>query len=101
MPQVFRLNEVDWVAAETFEEAVQWYMSYLGLVREEAVDSSYFPFVVNDLTKFEVVVERFGNEIFEDEYLGCEDDNTMSIPGNVLLEKDWKGEPYIFCSTEE
>jgi hypothetical protein len=101
MPQVYKLNEVDWVVAETFEEAVIWYMKNSGLSREEAVDGSYFPFEVKDLSTFNVTVERYGNEEFEKEYLDDEYDNTISIPANVLLEREWKGTPYILCSTEE
>lgn len=100
MPQVYRLNAVDWVVAETFEEAVQWYTKESGLDKEEVVDTSYSPFIVKDLCNFYVDVERYGNEEFEKEYLDDEDDNTISIPANVLLEKEWKGKPYIFCSTE-
>lgn len=100
MPHVYKLNEIDWVAAETFEEAVSWYMKDSCLSREDAVDETYSPFVVKDLSTFFVNVERYENEEFEEEYLEDEDDNTMSIPADLLLEKEWKGKPYIFCSTE-
>lgn len=100
MPKVFRLNECDWVVAERFEEAVKWYIKETGMDNDEAVDESYSPFIVSDLDNFHVIVERYGNEEFEDEYLEDEDDSTMSIPANLLLKKEWEGKPYIFCSTE-
>ena len=36
--RVFKLNEYDWVAAETMEEAIEWYLKETGLSREDAID---------------------------------------------------------------
>ncbi|MCA1029380.1 hypothetical protein LCM23_25545 [Cytobacillus kochii] len=100
MPQVYRLNENDWVIADNFNEAVNWYMKDTGMSKEEAVDESYSPFEVKDLSRFYIIVERYDNKEFEEEYLEDEDDNTLSIPADELIKKEWKGKPFIFCSTE-
>lgn len=33
--KVFRMNEFDWVAAKSLDEAVKWYLKEFGLTREE------------------------------------------------------------------
>lgn len=41
--KVFRLNDYDWVAVKSFDEAVEWYMKYCNLDYEDAVDPSCEP----------------------------------------------------------
>ncbi len=38
--RVYRLNDCDWVAARTCDEAIQWYCLETGLPRDEAIDES-------------------------------------------------------------
>lgn len=40
MIKIFCMNESDYVAAEDFESAVQWYMQETGLTREDATDGA-------------------------------------------------------------
>lgn len=40
--KVFRLNEFDWVAAETKEQAIEWYMKETGLTEDESVDDAFY-----------------------------------------------------------
>lgn len=41
MLKVYRLNEEDFVAAESQEKAISWYMEETGLPREEAINEHY------------------------------------------------------------
>jgi hypothetical protein len=96
MPKVFRMNDFDWVAANNLKEAVEWYNNFTS---DDEVEERFVE-EVEDLTNFYVTVDRYGNEEFEEDYLENEEDTTMSVPGDELLEKEWKGKPYLFCSTE-
>ncbi|WP_051359542.1 hypothetical protein [Paucisalibacillus globulus] len=40
--KVFRLNEYDWIYAESEEQALEWYLEQTGLDKEEAYDDHYF-----------------------------------------------------------
>ena len=40
MIKIFRMNDCDYVAAEDFESAVQWYLKFTGLTRAEALDGT-------------------------------------------------------------
>lgn len=96
MSKIFKIGDYDWVAANNAKEALEWYKDETGIedITEEDVEE------VKDLTNFYVIVDRYGNEEFEKDYLEDEEDTTMRVPADELLKKEWKGKPYLFCTHE-
>lgn len=103
MAKIFRLNECDWVAANTLEEAIEWYLKETGLPEDEALDE---PYEVENPSKMMVTMEKIDVYGTENKYAALEEkylkkgELTYKVPGNELLDVDWEGKPFIFCSTE-
>lgn len=108
MMKVFRLNECDWIAANSQEEAIEWYMNETGLDYKDAVDESF-------LEESDVVKEGMWSEIVfcEEEGISIEEieregykqktingETMVYVPFKKVLEIDKRTEPYFFCSTE-
>lgn len=56
MIKVFAMNDCDWVAAETAEDAVALYMKETGLSREEALEGKDQP---DEMTEAQMLEEKF------------------------------------------
>lgn len=103
MTKIFNLNDCDWVAANSLEEAIGWYLKETGLPADEALDG---PHEVENPSKMMVVMERIESNKkvnkyaeLQEKYLK-EDEDIYEVPANELLAIDWEGKPFIFCSTE-
>lgn len=101
--KVFRLNEFDYVAAKSLEEAKQWYMDYYGLIEEEVLDPMYYPYEVNPEN---VMMWYEVDEIPQEDQ---DVTRKMKIMDGIwfalvtiadVLKWENKDEPYIVCSTE-
>ena len=80
--KVFRLNECDAVAAETVEQAKEWYLEKTGLSEEDAFYGE------------EPVEVPLSYEIWEDE-------NRLKKQAlKDVITESWKGEPFIAFTTE-
>lgn len=75
--KVYRLNEYDGVAAESLEQAKEWYLKNIALSEEEAFDESEMGELPMDY------------EIYRDESFQYKQ-NLKSV-----IEEHWKGEPFL------
>lgn len=82
---VWRLNECDWVCAEYYEDAVEWYMKETGLSEEEAIDEQLSEHMIDLNTTMRI-----------------EDDPKERITFKDVIEQEYKNktEPWIIASTE-
>lgn len=102
MAKIFRLNDCDWVASNTMEEVIEWYLNETGLPEDEAL---YEQHEVENPDKMMVIMEKLEGDM-EDKYKMLQekylkdDELTYKVPADELLEIEWEGEPFIFCSTE-
>lgn len=88
--KVFQLNDCDWYAAETLEEAIDCAVELTGVSREEIVEPSYSP--------YELTEEQMNNHTMIDE-------DTKEPVGSfteVLAQRIKEGQmfPQLFASTE-
>lgn len=92
MIKVFRMNDCDWVAAETAEQAMEWYLKETGVSKGEATDGE--PAV--ELTAAEMLTLKFVDReeadppverTFEEELA-----ERVALPGAAF--------PQLFASTE-
>lgn len=104
MAKIFKLNECDWVASNTIDEAIEWYLNLTGLPEDEALD---LPCEIENLSKMVVTMEMHPS--YEKEFAKYselqkkylkEGELTYKVPADELLEIEWEGKTYIFCSTE-
>lgn len=75
--KVYQLNEYDGVAAESLEQAKEWYLENVALNEEEAFDES------------EVGELPMDYEVYRDESLQYK----QSLKS--VIEERWKGEPFL------
>ena len=75
--KVYRLNEYDGVAAETLEQAKEWYLEMTGFIEEEAFDED------------EIGELPMDYEVYRDESL----QHKQSLKS--VIEDRWKGEPFL------
>lgn len=80
--KVYQLNEIDAVAAESLEQAKNFYLKETGLSEEDA------------FYDFEPVVFLLDHEIWVDET------KTRKQPLEELVKEFWKGEPFLAFTTE-
>jgi hypothetical protein len=101
--KVFRLNEIDYVAAKSFEDAKQWYMDYYEFDEDEAIDPAYYPYEINPK---EVMMWYEVDEIPLEEQ---DVTRKMKMIDGIMfalvtiddvLNWENKDDPYIICSTE-
>lgn len=78
--QVFQLNEYDGVAAESLEQAIEFYFSEINDFEEDLIDNPR--------------ALPMDMKLFDDET------RTTQISVNDLIEADWKGKPFYAFSTE-
>ena len=84
--KVYRLNEYDWVAAESMEEAIEWYCRTTGVARSEATDED-----VRELDEREM----------ERTVFTLEDGDQISFAEQLERCLDAEREaPFLFASTE-
>lgn len=81
--RVFRLCECDAVAAYTLDEAIEWYKEQTGLA-----DDELYP-------REEIKILSPDYKVYKDAY-NSEEMITLS----ELVDQEWRGEPFIACSTE-
>lgn len=102
--KVYCLNDCDWVAARSMEEAIAWYRENI----EDSEDAIYDEHEVEDLTTFMITLDKL-SEDHEDfkhlrhlqrKYSANEDDETFKVPASELLAIEWQGKPCIFASKE-
>jgi hypothetical protein len=101
--KVFRLNDFDWVAAETLENAVDWYVKETGIDKEDALDPAYEPHEVSLKTTVWSSPEDYLTEEeqgYAREYKKVGNELLAQIPFSRILEKENKSEPFIVASTE-
>lgn len=103
MTKIFKLNECDWVAANTLEEAIEWYLKETGLPEEDALEE---PYEIKNPSKIMVTLDKFVDDGTENKYAALEEkylkegELTYKVPANELLNIEWESKPFIFCSTE-
>lgn len=78
--QVFRLNDYDGIAAESLEQAIEFYFSEIMDYEEDMIDNPH--------------ALPMDHMIFDDET------RTTQISIGDLIESDWKGKPFYAYSTE-
>lgn len=78
--QVYQLNDCDGIAAESLEQAIEFYFSEITDYEEDLIDN---PRVLS-----------MDYKIFDDET------RTTQISIRELIESDWKGKPFYAFSTE-
>ncbi|MBL4951089.1 hypothetical protein JK635_02390 [Neobacillus sp. YIM B02564] len=76
---VYQMNEYDAVAAESVEQAIEYY-------------SQFEPLDEEDIENIEVVPMDY--QVWDDE------ERTKKISIREIIENEWKGEPFIAFSTE-
>jgi hypothetical protein len=79
--QVFQMNEYDAVAAKSEEQAREFYLQFTGLSEDEA-----FP--------EEITVVPMNKKVWNDETM----ENKITL--DRIIEKMWKGKPFIATTTE-
>lgn len=102
--KVFCLNDCDWVAAKSMEEAIAWYRQNI----EDSEDAIYDEREVEDLTTFMITLEKMSEDNvdfkhlghLQNKYLDQEADSTFKVPAADLLAIEWRGKPFIFASKE-
>ncbi|WP_346234522.1 hypothetical protein MKY04_12715 [Lysinibacillus telephonicus] len=105
MAKIFKLNDYDWVAAETMDEAIEWYKNETGLSEEDAIDS---PYEITEPNKLLITIERVNKdeaeykryEKLQEKYMEHEESSVFKVPADELLAVEWEGKPYLLCSTE-
>lgn len=80
---VFKICDCDAVAALTLEDAIEWYKKETGVD-----DDELYPYD-------EVETMSPDHLVYADVY-----DSEEVITLSELIEQEWKGEPFIACSTE-
>lgn len=100
--KVFRLNDCDWVAAETLDQAVEWYMKETGLDREGALDPAHEPHECNLNETIWGTIDYLNDEEKQQARYYKEWDGELyaRIPFSRIIEKDYKGEPFIIASVD-
>jgi len=58
---IFQIDDYAWVAAETFDEALEWYLQYTGTTKEECGDSDECELTHEDTKRF-IFVEDSGKK---------------------------------------
>lgn len=102
--KVFQVNHFDWVAAESMEEAIAFYLKTTGLNADEALED---PVEIKDLESFMITLDRMDKDHesygelghLQKKYLQ-DDAASFKVPAIEILFQEWEGEPYIFCSSE-
>lgn len=100
--KVFQLNDYEWVAAKTLDEAIQWYKT--NVVDDN--ESIYDVHEIEDLNTFMVVVDGLytSNDKayieLKEKYHTNKESHIYKVPAIELLQIEWKGNPYMFASTE-
>lgn len=101
--KIFKLNDYEWVAAKSFDEAVEWHMKAHRLSFEDSVDPSCAPHECSTEMIVNVDMDYVMDYLNEDEVTVADFDPRLKcykVPAHYIIEKDYKGEPFILCSTE-
>jgi hypothetical protein len=102
--KVFRVNEYDWVAAHSLEEAKSWYLENIDSDEEWAFDEVYLGEVDIHKVKMWYPVTNIPQEIKEQappyEVKDFGGELFAHLTFSQVLEIDKPTEPYIIASTE-
>lgn len=100
--KLFKLNKFDWVAATDLETAVQWYMKEHGLSREDAVDPHYVPYEESLSKPVWVDIEELTSEELKMPQImrTSGDVREVKVSARRIIKKEYKGTPFVVCSTE-
>jgi hypothetical protein len=103
--KLFKMNDYDWVAAESAEQANEWYIKEYGLTDDEQ------PIEEVREVSLETKMRMLYNEFTEDEKkyeinnfeIVGENNEFVKVPFSFLLDDMWSGEleePFHVASTE-
>jgi len=101
--KVFRLNDYEWVVAKSFDRAVDWYMLEHNLSYEDSVDPSCEPHECSTDMIVNVEMEYVMDYLEESEIKSIGFNTSIEcyqVPAHYIIKKEYKGKPFVLCSTE-
>ena len=100
--KLFKLNKFDWVAATDLETAVKWYMKEYGLSREDAIDPYYAPHEESLSKRVWVDIKELTPEELKMPQIRrtSRDGREVKVSAWRIINKEYKGTPFVVCSTE-
>ena len=107
MMKVFKMNDCDWVCAESKEGACEWYLKEIGCDLDEIddiiecninVDTMWYGFSTTDLYDY---IHENRDKTFEVKFDKCGDyDFIVKLTFKEVIDIEKLLEPYVICSTE-